>query len=276
MSDTVADAGTTGRQSGRDATLAWARWLSRVRPVELAELLKRLSGVTYGEFVVDGRTWYLDPTSNFGLRLLSEGCYEPGVTEVLLARLAPGDVFLDVGANEGWFAVRAAERVGEGRVVAVEPQERLWPVLVRNFLLNGLHNYVLVPQAAGAAEGVADLTLYPSLNTGASSLVPTVRTRARQRQRVDVLPLERMCQIHGIRRIRLAKIDVEGYELEVLKGAGPLLGRDIEHIILELHPRHLRALGQSPDEVEHLLASRGYQRRPIAGVNLWSLPSPGR
>jgi FkbM family methyltransferase len=251
-----------------------AHWLNRVRPVELAELLKRFTGSSYGEFTIDGRTWYLDPASHFGHRLLSEGSYVPEETSALLSQLGPGDVFLDIGANEGWFSLRAAERIGPGgTAVAIEPQARLWPVILRNFLLNRRHNYVLVPYAAGSAEGFTEILLYPSLNTGASSLVPQPRTRARRRQKAGVLRLDQICRIHGISKVRLAKIDVEGFELEVLRGAGDLLGRQIEHIYVELHPPQLKALGQSPDEVEDLLRTRGYRKRQVAAINLWSLPA---
>ena len=252
--------------------LRLARGLMRVRPMELAEILKKLAGITYGEHEIDGRTWHLDPASNFGCRLLAEKTYEPEVTHALLAVLRPGDVFLDIGANEGWFSVRAAEVVGAtGRVVAVEPQARLWPVIIRNFLLNRLHHYTLVPYAIGAEEGFLEMAVYPSLNTGASSLVAQRRSKAMGRQKAGMLPLRRIAEIHGVSRVRLAKIDVEGYELEVLKSAGALLGSGgIENIFIELHPPQLRALGQSPEEVEQLLKAKGYRRRSADGVDLWT------
>jgi len=248
-----------------------ARWLTRIRPMELAELLKKLLGIGYGEFEVGGRTWYLDPASDFGSRLLAEKSYEADATEALLSLLRPGDVFLDIGANEGWYSVRAAERVGEaGQVIPIEPQARLWPVIIRNFQLNRLHNYRLVPYAVGASEGFLEIHVYPSINSGASSLVSQARTRAMPRQKAGILPLARIAQLHGISRARLAKIDVEGFELEVLKSAGDLLGR-IENIYVELHPEQLRALGQSPADVERLLEEKGYRKRQLSGIDLWTV-----
>lgn len=248
-----------------------AQLLTRIRPMELAEFLKKLLRISYDEFEVDGRTWYLDPASNFGSRLLAEKTYEGDVTEVLLSLLRPGDVFLDIGANEGWFSVRAAERVGAaGKVIPIEPQARLWPVIIRNFQLNRLHNYRLVPYAVGSTEGFIDINVYPSMNTGASSLVSQGRTRAMRRQKAGILPLARIAQIHGISGARLAKIDVEGFELEVLKSAGDLLGK-IENIFVELHPQQLQALGQSPEDVERLLEAKGYRKRQVSGIDLWTL-----
>jgi hypothetical protein len=78
------------------------------------------------------------------------------------------------------------------------------------------------------------------------------------RQKVGIMPLERLAEIHHISGVRLAKIDVEGYELEVLKSAGDLLGERIENVFVELHPAQLQELGQSIEDVERLLTSKGY------------------
>ena len=67
-----------------------------------------------------------------------------------------------------------------------------------------------MPYAVGATEGFMDITVYPSVNTGASSLVSQGRTRAMRRQKVGILPLACIARIHGISGARLAKIDVEG------------------------------------------------------------------
>jgi FkbM family methyltransferase len=128
-----------------------------------------------------------------------------------------------------------------------------------------------VPYAVGPTEGFIDIIVYPSLNTGASSLVSQSRTRAMKRQKAAVLPWQRIAEIHQISKVRLAKIDVEGYELEVLKSAGPLLGSQIENIFVELHPPQLKALGQSPEDVENLLAQKGYEKQRRGEIDLWTL-----
>src|SRR5882757_4618176 len=148
--------------------MRFAQLLTRIRPMELAEFLKKITGIGYEEHTIDGHTWYLDPASNFGNTLLTDRTYEPHVTNALLAVLGPGDVFLDIGANEGWYSVRAADIVGAGgKVFSMEPQARLWPVVLRNFLYNRLHNCTLVPYAVGPIEGFIDIIVYPSMNTGA-------------------------------------------------------------------------------------------------------------
>src|SRR4051812_38970298 len=114
--------------------------LARVRPAPVASALKRLLRVRRRAVTTPEGTFWIDPVSNLGLELL-RGRYEPSLTEVVRRYLRPGGVFVDVGANEGYFSAIAARLVGPtGRVVAVEPQARLRPVLEENFRLNGVAN----------------------------------------------------------------------------------------------------------------------------------------
>src|SRR4051812_36476144 len=111
--------------------------LLRIRPVELAEFIKKLLRVSRIEAQIGTLRLWLDPASNLGSQLLLGGAYEVDFTERLSRILRPGDVFLDVGANEAYFSLLAAEKVGDsGHVYLMEPQARLWPVILFNFLLN--------------------------------------------------------------------------------------------------------------------------------------------
>lgn len=239
-----------------------ATLLLRIRPVELAEVLKRILRISYREVRVGDRTFWLDPASNFGSRLLAEGCYERDLSSCLAGLLKPGDVFVDLGANEGYFSVLASELVGDaGRVLAVEPQARLWPVILRNAMLNGLTHLTLVPFAVGLSRGFIELALYPSINTGASTAVSSLRRRISRTQRVATLPMDQLLGAYGIRRAKVLKIDIEGFELNALRSMGEGL-RDgvVDHILLEVHPEHLRRLRQSEDEVHSLLEQCGYRK----------------
>ena len=250
--------------------VALGRWLMSVRPVELAELLKWVLRIGRVECTAMGLVLQVDPASNFGSQLIGAGTYEPEMTDAVLSLLRPGDVFLDVGANEGWFSVLAARAVGKsGRVLAVEPQERLWPVLIRNFLLNDLANAELIPYGIAAQRGVTSLALYPSINTGATSLISEPRRRFFRAQQVPTKSLDELADDHRAPTIRLAKIDVEGYELEVLRGAPKLLARGIDYFLVELHPAQLRRRGQSVEMVNAVLLAAGYVRADRPGINLW-------
>src|SRR5690348_8876961 len=108
-------------------------WLLGVRPAFVALLLKRALQVQRAPYKTpDGLTFFLDPVTHFGGEVLRAGCYERALTQVIAGLLRHGDTFLDIGANEGYFSVLGARCVGrDGRVLAVEPQSRLIPIVRR-------------------------------------------------------------------------------------------------------------------------------------------------
>ncbi|MEN9573057.1 MAG: hypothetical protein RL514_912 [Verrucomicrobiota bacterium] len=242
-----------------------AQFLLRVvRPVEFAEMLKRVLGISYSEVRIGSRSYWLDPASNFGDRLLSDGTYEPEFSTAMLALLKPGDVFIDLGANEGYFSLLASEAVGaQGKVFVIEPQARLWPVILRNFALNQQLNCTLLPYAVGEEAGFIEMLLYPSLNTGATTAVPSRRRSLHTRQKASVMPLARMIEAQQITRVAVLKIDIEGFELFALRSLGKHLAAGlIDNLIVEMHPAQLEQLGHSVRDVQQLLERSGYVRSP--------------
>jgi FkbM family methyltransferase len=255
----------------KEKALRRGEWLTRMRPLELALFLKWAFRVKRIEAEAQGIKLWVDPASNFGKRILREGNYEAELTSAFRELLLPGQTFVDVGANEGWFSMLAAKLVGtSGRVLACEPQERLWPVITRNIFLNSFANVQLQPFAVAEQPGEAIINLYPSLNTGSSN-ISTTKRRWETRQQIKLLPLtDILAPLQGA-DIDLVKVDVEGFEHKVLLSAGPHLGKTIKRLVVELHPAQLEALGSSERQVVALLESRGYTRRVAAEVDVWEL-----
>jgi len=99
------------------------------------------------------------------------GSFEPNEFAFLERVLKPGMVFVDVGANDGYYTLFAARRVGtSGRVVAAEPSSRERAHLQRNLGRNGLDNVTVVPAAIGASSGLADLHLAHGVHAGHNTL----------------------------------------------------------------------------------------------------------
>jgi FkbM family methyltransferase len=202
----------------------------------------------------------VDTTDHMGRVLAVEGVWEPHVTAVFRERLGRGDVCVDVGANVGYYTLLAAELVGqEGRVYALEPSPETHAALVANVELNGYANVVAQCVAAGGTTGEAVL----------DSAVQSVRAAIRRPDdepggfRVAVRPLSAIVPEAEAPRLRLIKIDVEGYELEVLRGVEPLLEQGARPAVLvELHAGH----GQ--DAAEFLLAlGRRYRLTPTEVID---------
>jgi FkbM family methyltransferase len=188
--------------------------------------------------------------------------YEP--QEILLVRsiLRPGDVFVDVGANWGYFTLLAAHLVGaHGRVVALEPEPRSHALLLENCEENGLHNVMVLELAAAAAEGKVVLEGFAESegNFGTSRVLSSGLSGP---QAVDVRAqrLDEVLSEIGIEQVGLLKMDIEGSEGPALIGLEQFLGeRRIDRFLVELHPAALADFGFSPEQVVRTFRDAGYR-----------------
>jgi len=251
----------------------WA-FLLRLHPCELSVVVKWLLRVRRSEYTLGKKRLWLDPASNLGVRLLAEGDFEPELGRCLQTLLQPGDVFLDIGANEGWFSICAAELIGPaGTVIAFEPQQRLWPVILKNLAINNVSNVSLLPYALGTLQGRQRLTLAPSTNNGASTLAASPRERLWPYQDVVIKRLDDVDVVARYPKIKFAKVDVEGFEVEVLRSAGELLAsRRVRYWYVEVHPRHLKTLGSAASDITSILECFGYRRVAREGLMIWEAP----
>jgi FkbM family methyltransferase len=232
----------------------------KLRPVELAYGIKKVLMIKRRDVRIADHMFYLDPVSDLATRLMASGTYEPEIRDLIKATLQEGDTFVDLGANEGYFSILASQMVGPtGKVVAIEPQERLWGVILRNIQLNHCTNVQLVPYAIGERKEEVEFILTPSINTGSSSIVKSSRNRLWKRQMSRTTTLDNLL---GKGKVKLIKIDIEGYEYFALKGASKVLkAGQIENIILELHPAQLKQLHQSVEGVNEYLSDCGFTYR---------------
>jgi FkbM family methyltransferase len=235
------------------------RLLLRLRPAAAVSVAKTAFGIRRREVKVQAGTFLVDPVSNLGAALIRTGEYESEMSERIVAQLRPGMTFVDVGANEGYFTVLASSVVGAGgRVVAIEPQSRAVEVLGANLALNRCLNVQVVKAAAGDVTGSLVLHLMPSPNTGATSAVRPVRYPVRT-EKVAQTRIDDLLASLNILSVDAMKIDVEGYELRVINGARETFrSGTIACALVELHPRQLRALGSSPQDVVLSMKELGF------------------
>lgn len=188
--------------------------------------------------------------------------YEPGATAAVLSMLAPEGVFVDVGANAGYFTVIAGLRVGpSGRVFSFEPNPGVRAQLVQHVTMNGLADRVNVAGVALGDRCADDVPLFLSCwpeNDGLASLTPSAETMRRGGLRADatvpvrVRTFDEWVAPLAVARIDLMKIDVEGAEMQVLCGMHETLSRrPPRRIICETTPE---------SEAAALLASCGYEQ----------------
>jgi len=180
------------------------------------------------------------------------GSFEPNEFAFLDRVLRPGMVFVDVGANDGYYTLFAARRVGpSGRVVAAEPSSRERAHLQRNLGRNGLDNVSVIPAAIGATSGLADLHLAHGVHAGHNTLGgfahdDVVRASL---ERVPIEPLDSVIARLGLGRVDFLKIDVEGAEARVIAGASTILTTMRPLMLIEVNDKALRAQGNCADSL---------------------------
>lgn len=190
------------------------------------------------------------------------GGYAPMETALIRGLLPPGGVFVDVGANIGFFTLAAAARVGRaGRVVALEPHPALAVVLRQNLAMNGLRDVAVLEVAASDRDGTAVLAGFrdDGGNTGVSSILRPADPDAPSFP-VRCAPLDAVLDGAGIDVVDLVKVDVEGAEALVLRGMrdGIRRGR-YRRVLVELHPWEYADLHAEFGAMAEALRAAGYR-----------------
>jgi FkbM family methyltransferase len=208
---------------------------------------------------VNGSDRLFLPLAQRGLRT-----YEPDAWASFLDLVRPGDTLVDVGANLGLYAVAAAKR--GARVIAVEPD----PANVRDIRRNARLNRAkvsIVQALAGAEIGAAPLALRGSPVSGNIDMYLGPTTR------YGVAPVLTLDALLKDERVDLLKIDVEGAEIDVLRGAEQTLAEKRPRaILIEVHPTSFALIGQTVGDLTQLLDSAGYDREVLwdgGGADRW-------
>lgn len=175
--------------------------------------------------------------------LLRDGWFDRHLTDALTNLIAPGMVCMDIGANFGTYALIAASQVGAGgRVIAVEPVPRIAALLTENLIMNGFGDRaIIVPCAVGAQAGMATLHEFAT-RQGGNTLHAHVAAAAISAYGEQIVTREVPCRTlddladeYTPDRLDFVKIDVEGFEQQVLEGGRNALGRLRPRLLLEWH-----------------------------------------
>lgn len=178
--------------------------------------------------------------------LLNVGFNEPHVTRMLTSLIQPGDTFVDVGANIGYYSVLGAFRAWpDGRVWTFEPQLRAYQLHSDNLMMNGFD--VIAERhrlALSDRDGVAEMRVFEDYEATATLhempsdyVENTERQTGRASQTIEV-PVARLDDImRDVPRIDVMKIDAEGHEPAIIRGAREILTRSPAiKIVMEFVP----------------------------------------
>jgi FkbM family methyltransferase len=165
--------------------------------------------------------------------IIGHETYEPHVTAVLKRELREDHVFLDIGANMGWYTLLAANILRKGKVIAVEPMYSNAQLIYQSLIQNDFKNVFVFPYAATDRSTLLQLNFvrtnaYVTATSGASHAHRYVQGVKLD----DILGQEP--------KIDIVKIDIEGHEPLALQGMQGLIRKHHPILVSEFHPKALR------------------------------------
>lgn len=211
-----------------------------------------------------GKSVWIHPRARFSITTQTFFKGEHHVRTWLTEQMKPGQVFFDVGAHHGWVSMWTLPLVGkDGKVYSFEPSPANLSILEWHRTRNDFSQWAIVPKAVSDIDSeeeeffLVDTGDSPmnSLTTGVPG-TPLMSGRDIRKSTIQTITLDTFCSEVNLRP-NLVKIDVEGAELLVLRGASKLLSEFYPTIILAVHP-HWLPTGQSSEQIFELLIRYGY------------------
>ncbi|MBM3503016.1 MAG: FkbM family methyltransferase [Alphaproteobacteria bacterium] len=205
----------------------------------------------YGPFRLNGRFAFSNYADwggkhNSGFRRCIDACL-------------PGSVVFDVGAHVGIVTLCASAAIGpDGRLFAFEPAEGNLRYLRNHKALNDLKNVEVVDSLVGASPLDAVEFLESAGDSGLNTRAPRHFERKFVKRRRRQLTLDGFCDERGVLP-SVVKIDVEGAEVDVLRGATKMIAASRPLIILSVHPRQIALLGGTAEDLYQLVRGMGYE-----------------
>lgn len=201
------------------------------------------------------RTIWLDLSDAYVSRACLHDSYEPLETAFVKANLGQGDIFLDIGANIGWFTLLATTLIGDtGRIHAFEPRKPTVDYLRRTIAFNGLNSVVTIHEVGLDLEERDHCLAWEkgTSNPGHSALCEGAAGEGFETMAIHVTALDKI----GLAKVDFIKIDVEGAEMNVFLGAAETIKAYRPVILSELYPEQLKCVSHSTpyDLLEHFRA----------------------
>lgn len=241
------------------------KFIYNVRPAILQSVLINLF---YGNSLKRRKFYYLnkydffmflDPFSHLGKILTDDELYEKDTCYMINKYIKKDSIFFDIGANEGFFSVVASKKIITGKIYCFEPQKNLLKIIEKNLLKNNFKNFFLLDFGIGESEYFTNLNVFQDTNTGASSILKkhflnTKKTKIKIKSLDHFVSEERLYD-----QIDLVKIDIEGYEIQAIKGMENLLKeKKINTLLIDYHMHIVN--NKVRLEHEKLILSFGYKK----------------
>jgi FkbM family methyltransferase len=256
-----------GQRSGRDGIQrrAWRFWQKPWRDKSLALGVRWRKWLPWIPFPIrlSFGSWWLVRENQLGESLFWHRRFAEEETglQFLERFLQPGMIVVDAGAHEGYYTLFASRRVGRtGKVIAFEPSPRERKALRWHVLVNQCWNVRIQGLALGSEAGEAEFHIVDGAQTGLNSLKPPAILDGTSIIKVQVTSLDDWVRAQNLDRVDFIKLDVEGAELSVVKGASGLLRRRPRPVIYaEVEDRRTQPWGYPAREIVATLDALEYE-----------------
>ncbi|MDB6100477.1 MAG: hypothetical protein JWO52_476 [Gammaproteobacteria bacterium] len=210
-----------------------------------------------------GRRIYFDPATDIGMHLLLTGRFERDALAICAGFIKPDGVVLDVGANIGIHAVHFAGFASSGQVICFEPARSTFALLLRN--VKDLSNVIPLNVALSDTNGIR--SFFIASDDAYSGLKDTGRKPILRQESVACFSADEFLPpLLGKQRVDLVKIDVEGFEMQVLQGMQALIRSHRPVIFCEIFAG--RQSNPDPQGTVQFCTSLGYDAYVLSGERL--------
>jgi len=216
---------------------------------------------------------HLDRSSYIGGSIYWRGFHHHALVWFVKSFLKADMTFVDVGANQGELTLLAAKYLTRGLVLAFEPEARMFSLLERNLRSNNFSNARAFNLGLGDTQTTQKLYAGPSTHAGQehNEGLFTAFPEADQKpiQEFQVKRLDDLLSGLGIDRVDLMKVDAEGAELFVLRGAEQCIGRDRPELLIEINTAAFERAGYETSSLLQMLHRYHYQLyelRPVGKI----------
>jgi FkbM family methyltransferase len=239
-----------------------SHWIVKLSNTKLGILfMKFLRSQKTSIDIGHGVKMYFDYTNPRLSHIVYDDDIEEGVSkQAFLDLIDDGDIVVDVGANIGEYSLIAAQKVKQnGKVISIEPLKETAQTLTKNFQLNNFTNYEVITKVIGNEN--KKVNLYKQMAGGTMGFVDStlIGRKFEKADEVEMTTIDEILSTRNIENVKVIKIDIEGYEFELLKGAkNSLKNKKIKNLIIEVHINYLKEKGISEKQFYDYLNQQGY------------------
>ena len=236
-------------------------------------ILEKLRPSEIMQIACQGSLMYVDTRDDSIARyLLTEGVWEPYETELMKQSIKPHMIFVDIGANMGYYTLLAARLMnGTGKVVAIEPISGNLRLLSLSVQANAYTNVIAVQEAVSNRAARTKLFFDQKNCTIVSFSEDNLWAKGGGFVYVNTMTLDSLLSDLEIEKVDVMKIDVEGAEGLVFEG-GRKIFRYVNKIFMEFKPQALRNLGTDPEKLTKQLIHGGFEISLIDEKNRRCIP----